>query len=108
MLDMVVLGQILAFTCMDDVVGPSHKHSAHQRQMSRARFMHAGKRVCRETFLALHAIGIHNNKQHKHCIIVIIFREDTFPGPEEPFHQHGPGVKAAWESQETATKLPHL
>ena len=63
MLDMVVLGQIQAFTCMDTVVGPSHKHAPHQRQRARAQsLMHAGKRVCRDTFLALHAIGIHNNE----------------------------------------------
>ena len=57
---MVMLGQIKAFTCMENVVGPSHKHAPHQRQRTRVQtLMHAGKRVCKETFLALHTIGIH-------------------------------------------------
>ena len=57
---MMLLVQIQAFTSMDSVVGPSHKHSPHPRQRTKTHtLMHAGKRVCRETFLALHAIGIH-------------------------------------------------
>ena len=56
-LDMVVLGQIMAFTCTDSVVGPSHKHTPTQRRQTRVNFFHQGKRICRETFLALHGIG---------------------------------------------------
>ena len=56
-LDMVVLGQIMAFIAMDNVVGPSHKHAPHQRQMTRVKtFYHQGRKICRETFLALHGI----------------------------------------------------
>ena len=55
-LDMVVLGQIMACTCMDGVVGPSHKHAPTQRQMTRVNcFYHLGKK---DTFLALHGISI--------------------------------------------------
>ena len=61
-LDMVVLGQIMAFISMDNVVGPSHKHAPHQRQITRVKtFFHHGRKICRDTFLALHGIG--NNKQ---------------------------------------------
>ena len=60
MLDMLVIGQIRAFTETGDVVGPSHKHSAHQRQRTKTQaFTFTGKRVCRETFMALHGIGTH-------------------------------------------------
>ena len=55
-LDMVVLGQIGACVNDDEVVGPSH-HTPHQRKSTRAVFLHKGKRICRETFLTLHAIG---------------------------------------------------
>ena len=62
-LDMVVMAQIMAFLCVDGIVGPSHKHASHQRQALRVNaFFHMGKRICRDTFLALHAIGKHNNK----------------------------------------------
>ena len=57
-LDMVVLGQIMAFTCMNEVVGPSHHHAPTQRQRARANtFFYHGKKVCRNTFMALHGIG---------------------------------------------------
>ena len=57
-LNMVVLGQIRAFMSMDSVVGPSHKHAPTQRQMTRVNFFfHLGKRICRNTFMALHGIG---------------------------------------------------
>ena len=57
-LDMLLKGQIMAFTSVDDVVGPSHHHTPHQRQHTRAQtFLHAGRKVCRSTFLALHGIG---------------------------------------------------
>ena len=53
-LDMVVLGQIGA--CVnDEVVGPSHHHTPTDE---RAPGQYSkGKRICRETFLTLHAIG---------------------------------------------------
>ena len=55
---MVVLGQIMAFVSMNSVVGPSHKHAPHQRQKTRVKtFYHHGKKICRETFMALHGIG---------------------------------------------------
>ena len=54
---MVVLGQIMAFMAIDTVVGPSHKHAPQQRQLTRVHFCHLGKKICRDTFLALHAIG---------------------------------------------------
>lgn len=50
-LDMVVLGQIIA--CMN-VVSPSHKHAPHQRKHLKTTF---GKKICRDTYLALHGIG---------------------------------------------------
>ena len=57
-LDMVVLGQIQAFLCMDNTVGPSHKHTPTQRKLTRVNtFYHLGRRICRATFLALHGIG---------------------------------------------------
>ena len=54
---MVVLGQIMAFVSMDNVVGPSHKHAPSKRQLTRTTFYHIGKKICRDTFLALHGIG---------------------------------------------------
>ena len=57
-LDMVVLGQIQAFLSMDDVIGPTHKHTPTQRKITRVNtFFHLGKKICRATFLALHGIG---------------------------------------------------
>lgn len=57
-LDMVLLGQIMAFVCVDTVVGPSHKHAPTQRQRAVVKtFYHLGKAICRDTFLALHGIG---------------------------------------------------
>lgn len=56
-LDMVVLGQIMAFVSLDDVVGPSHKHAPTPRQTTRASFFHAGKRICTSTFVVLHSLG---------------------------------------------------
>ncbi len=62
-LDMVVLGQIQAFLCVDDVIGPSHKHTPTQRKITRVNiFFHLGKKICRGTFLALHGIGKNSNK----------------------------------------------
>ena len=58
-LDMVVMAQIMAFMSVDGIVGPSHKHASHQRVNA---FFHMGKHICRDTFLALHGIGKHNNK----------------------------------------------
>ena len=59
-LDFVILGEIMAFVDFNAsaVVGPSHKHVPTPRQRTRATtFLHAGKKICRETFLALHGIG---------------------------------------------------
>ena len=59
-LDFVILGQLMAFVNFDvsSIVGPSHKHVPTPRQRTRAGiFLHAGKKICRETFLALHGIG---------------------------------------------------
>ena len=64
-LDMVVMGQIMAFVSMDNVVGPSHKHAPHQRRMTRVKtFFHHGMKICRETFMALHGIGNHNHNNN--------------------------------------------
>ena len=42
-LDLVVISQIMAFMRLDDVVGPSHKHSPHQRQRMMVKmFYHMG------------------------------------------------------------------
>ena len=57
-LDMVVLANIMAGICVEDVVGPSHNHAATQRQRTRVKFFyHLGKKICRSTFLVLHGIG---------------------------------------------------
>ena len=57
-LDKAVLIQIRCFTSMDDVVGPSHKHMPTQRQRTRAQFFyHAGRKICRDTFLIVNGIG---------------------------------------------------
>ena len=56
-LDMVVLGQIMACMSVSPVVGPSHKHTPHRRQQVKTTFFHQGKKICRDTFLALHGLG---------------------------------------------------
>ena len=57
-LDLVVLGQIMACTSLDEVVGPSHHHVRTYRLKMRTKiFHHLGKRICRSTFLILHGIG---------------------------------------------------
>ena len=57
-LDMVIIGQIMAFTSLDVVVGPSHKHSPTLRRRLRVKtFYHQGSKICRSTFLTLHGIG---------------------------------------------------
>ncbi len=62
-LDMVVLGQIQASLCVDDVVGLSHKHIPTQRKMTRVNtFFHLGKKICRGIFLTPHGIGKSSNK----------------------------------------------
>ena len=110
LLDMVVLGQIQAFTCMENVVGPSHKHAPHQRQRTRVQtLMHAGKRVCKETFLALHTLGIHvYTKQIDLCTFLLFsFREVTIPSPQGPLLRVWPGVSAAWKLEKNTIKHPH-
>ena len=67
-LDMVILGQIMAFTQSDDVVGPSHKHAPTNRKASRVMFHHAGKKICALTFLALHGIGKTNRYFMLSCL----------------------------------------
>ncbi len=56
-LDMMLMGKIMALTQCSDVVGPSHRHAPTQRKKTRATFFHQGKKICRDTFLALHGIG---------------------------------------------------
>ncbi len=57
-LDLVVLGQIQAFLSVDEVIGPSHKHTPTQRRTTRVNtFYHLGKKICRGSFLTLHGIG---------------------------------------------------
>ena len=73
---MVVLGQIRVFVNSNEVVGPSHKHAPQQRKATRAiMFLYGGKRICRETFLALHAIGktkqLYNNHSRKALTFVL-------------------------------------
>ena len=55
-LDMLVLANIMALASVDNVVGPSHKHTPRQRQRVKVPFYHLGKRICRDTYLAMHAI----------------------------------------------------
>ncbi len=57
-LDLVVLGQIQAFLSVDEVIGPSHKHTPTQRRTTRVNtFYHLGEKICRGSFLTLHGIG---------------------------------------------------
>ncbi len=45
-LDLVVLGQIQAFLSVDEVIGPSHKHTPTQRRTTRVNtFYHLGKKI---------------------------------------------------------------
>ncbi len=56
-MDLVVLGQIQAFLSVDEVIGPSHKHTPTQRRTTRVNtFYHLGKKICRGTFQFRHAL----------------------------------------------------
>ena len=87
-MDMLLIGQIMAFANVDKVVGPSHKHSPHTREATRVNtFFHFGKKICRDTFLALHGIGTHNDYNQLSIVLTYyLFREVTFSGRQESFH----------------------
>ena len=50
-LDMILIGQIVAFTNSD----PNHSSILHQRDF--CHYMHQGKPICANTFMFLHGIG---------------------------------------------------
>ena len=58
-LNMVVMGQVVAFTCLDDDVlnSSKYRHAQKGREKCSTLFHHQGHRVCRKTFLFLHGIG---------------------------------------------------
>ena len=58
-LDMVILGQISAFTNTStlSVNSTKHRHPAASRQRPYMLFWHGGRRVCKKTFLFLHTIS---------------------------------------------------
>ena len=58
-LDMVVMGQVMAFTFCSQVPQniSKHRHQVKQRERNASAFYHNGLRVCKRTFLFLHDIG---------------------------------------------------
>lgn len=58
-LDLVLLGQLSAFTFSGDQTAraTTHRHPSDGRQRSYAIFWHRGQKVCRKTFLFLHKIS---------------------------------------------------
>ena len=58
-LDMVLMGQVMAFTFCNDVPQNcvKHRHQLKQRERNTSIFFHNGKKICRKTFLFLHDIG---------------------------------------------------
>ena len=52
-LDILLLGQIMAFTCTDDVTKTSSSHSSKVRKAPHPQ----GKKICWKTFAYLHGIG---------------------------------------------------
>lgn len=64
-LDMVILGQLSAFTNTSSLTlhSTKHRHGPTNRQRSYMPFWHGGRRVCRKMFLFLHTISrkrLHN------------------------------------------------
>jgi hypothetical protein len=55
-LDLVVLGQIMAFIHTSGTVGTQSRHTPSPRQRSRVEFAHNGRTICKVTFLMLHGI----------------------------------------------------
>ena len=58
-LDMVVMGQVMAFTFCSQVPQniSKHRYQVKQRERNASAFYHNGLRVCKRTFLFLHDIG---------------------------------------------------
>ncbi len=56
-LDLLILGQLLAFTNNSDTVSIESRHSATAHVRAYCSYYHQGKPVCLRTFLFLHSIG---------------------------------------------------
>ena len=56
-LDNIVKGQIMAFTCMDDMTHSRDRHASKERQRARTAYYHQGHKICWRTFAYLHGIG---------------------------------------------------
>ena len=56
-LEMLIMGQLSAFSDFSTVVATAQRHTPHQRKNPYSLYHHQGKAICREMFLFLHAIG---------------------------------------------------
>ena len=56
-LDLVILGQLLAFTNQSPGVVTASRHAAQKRERPGTTYYHQGQQVCVKTFHKLHAIG---------------------------------------------------
>lgn len=64
-LDLVILGQLLAFTNNSPGVVTTSRHARGERQCSSTSYFHQGKQVCVKMFRMLHSIG---EKRFKHLM----------------------------------------
>ena len=58
-LDMVLMGQVMAFTYCNEVPQNStqYRHQLKKRERNKSTFYHNGLRICKKTFLFLHDVG---------------------------------------------------
>lgn len=56
-LDLVILGQLHAFTNQSPGVVTASRHAAQERERPNTLYFHQGKQVCMKTFRTLHTIG---------------------------------------------------
>ena len=68
-LDLLVMGQVMAHTFQSPMLQGHHMSTPAERKKTYGQFFHHGQRVCQQTFLFLHNIGLKRFKNIKSSYI---------------------------------------
>ena len=68
-LDLLVMGQVMAHTFQSPMLQGHHMSTPAERKKTYGQFFHQGQRVCQQTFLFLHSIGLKRFKNIKSSYI---------------------------------------
>ena len=68
-LDLLIMGQVMAHTYQSPMLQGHHTRTPAERKKTYGQFFHQGQRVCQQTFLFLHNIGLKRFKNIKSSYI---------------------------------------